>query len=82
MLSTDNWIFVDYFKPGPDLAKAISEKLKKKPKAELVFMKNHGIVIGAGTLSDVKTILESLVERTISHKTVLDNANLLHWIKT
>ena len=45
-------------------------------------MKIAGIVIGAGTLSDVKTILESLVERTISHKTVLDNANPPPLIKT
>jgi rhamnose utilization protein RhaD (predicted bifunctional aldolase and dehydrogenase) len=55
------WIFVDYFKPGADLAKAVSEKLANRPDADVVFMGNHGVVIGGSDVDDVVTTLHTLI---------------------
>lgn len=54
------WIFVDYFKPGADLARAVSEELKNRPDADVVFMGNHGVVIGGMDVDDVVATLNTL----------------------
>lgn len=58
-----NWIFVDYFKPGSDLARAVFEELKKKPDANVVFMGNHGVVIGGENVDDIATLLDMLISK-------------------
>lgn len=55
------WIYVDYFKPGADLARAVSEQLIKKIDADVVFMGNHGIVIGGNDIQGVDTTLSNLI---------------------
>jgi rhamnose utilization protein RhaD (predicted bifunctional aldolase and dehydrogenase) len=55
------WIYVDYFKPGADLARAISRKLAKNPDADVVFLGNHGVVIGGETIDDVNSTLSILL---------------------
>ena len=55
------WIYVDYFKPGADLARAISEKLTNGPDADVVFMGNHGVVIGGRSVDDVAATLHTLI---------------------
>lgn len=57
------WIFVDYFKPGADLARAISEELKKRPTADVVFMGNHGLVIGGASVDEVSIMLSTLIKK-------------------
>jgi rhamnose utilization protein RhaD (predicted bifunctional aldolase and dehydrogenase) len=54
------WIFVDYFKPGADLARAVYEQLRNKPDADVVFMGNHGVVIGGENIDEVTTALHRL----------------------
>lgn len=62
-----NTILVDYYKPGPDLARAIHRGLKQEareecPKhAQVAFLKNHGVVIGSETLEELDLILNSLI---------------------
>ena len=58
---TVNWGFVDYFKPGSDLARAISEEIKNGPDADVLFMGNHGVVIGGANVDDVATLLDTLI---------------------
>lgn len=48
------WIFVDYFKPGADLARAVSAKLTDRPDADIVFLANHGVVIGGNSISSIE----------------------------
>lgn len=55
------WIFVDYFKPGADLARGVFEELKNRPDADVVFMGNHGVVIGGANVDDVATTLHTLI---------------------
>jgi rhamnose utilization protein RhaD (predicted bifunctional aldolase and dehydrogenase) len=55
------WIYIDYFKPGVDLARAISEELANRPGADVVFMANHGVVIGGSSVDDVLDTLHRLI---------------------
>lgn len=54
------WVFVDYYKPGAELAAKVSEKLKLVPDAEVIFLKNHGIVIGAPDTYNLDRILQTI----------------------
>jgi rhamnose utilization protein RhaD (predicted bifunctional aldolase and dehydrogenase) len=56
-----NWDFVDYFQPGPELAKAIFLKLVSNPNPDVVFLKNHGIIIGGEDISGIQEILQNLI---------------------
>jgi rhamnose utilization protein RhaD (predicted bifunctional aldolase and dehydrogenase) len=61
--SADNRLqvaFVQYHKPGPQLAQAIQEALIDKPNANIIFLKNHGIVVGADSIGQMKILLNSL----------------------
>ena len=55
------WIYVDYFKPGADLARAVSEQLTTRTDADVVFLGNHGVVIGGRDVKDVVTTLHTLI---------------------
>jgi len=52
------WAAVDYYKPGSDLAQAISQALIGNPKIQIVFLKNHGIVLGAQSVAELDALLE------------------------
>lgn len=64
MGSLNNWICVDYFKPGAELANAIAKELKFCSGAQIIFMANHGIVVGADCIGGIKKILDQLIRRT------------------
>ena len=55
------WIYVDYFKPGADLARAVSEQLTTRTDADVVFLGNHGVVIGGRDVEDIVTTLHTLI---------------------
>ena len=55
-----NWVFIDYFKPGPDLARAVSQAIASSPEVDTLFLKNHGIVIGGASIKDVEVRIDSL----------------------
>lgn len=56
------WVLVDYHKPGAPLAAAISAALLKNPNAKIILMKNHGVVVGAENIVEVKKIIEKLTQ--------------------
>ena len=56
-----DWIFVDYFKPGAKLAEVIQHEIHKKPSSRVVFMQNHGVIIGAETIDQIDRQLSELV---------------------
>lgn len=60
--NTLNWIIVDYFKPGPDLARAVSEKIGNNSDIDIVLLKNHGLVVGGNSISEVNQIIVSLLD--------------------
>lgn len=66
------YAFVDYCKPGPDLAEALHVTVKSKNNIDIIFLKNHGIVIGADKVEDVRRIINNLLVKTkINPRTML-----------
>jgi rhamnose utilization protein RhaD (predicted bifunctional aldolase and dehydrogenase) len=55
------WVLVDYEKPGKDLAAAINLLLKQQPGIDVLFLKNHGVVIGAEDVAQVKKTVKILL---------------------
>ncbi len=55
-----NATFVNYHKPGPDLAQAIYKRLQKNSTANVILLKNHGIVIGANSIAEIYIFLDSI----------------------
>ncbi len=53
----NNLVFIDYFKPGLQLAKAIYEKIYKNAKSQIVILNNHGIIIGAQNIKTADDLL-------------------------
>lgn len=61
---------VDYYKPGADLALAIDAALIKSPSADVIFLKNHGIVIGGDNVIDVHKKLCNITESLITESLI------------
>ena len=57
------WGIVNYHKPGPELANAAHLELEKKPETNLLFLKNHGVILGAEKLETIENILQILSQR-------------------
>jgi rhamnose utilization protein RhaD (predicted bifunctional aldolase and dehydrogenase) len=55
------WSIVDYFKPGAELARAVSENLLDNLDSNVIFLCNHGVVIGGESVKDIEIILEKLI---------------------
>jgi len=55
------WIYVDYYKPGADLARAVYEQLRDHN--DVVFLANHGVVIGGKDVEEVRANLSLLVRK-------------------
>ncbi|MET1413000.1 class II aldolase/adducin family protein [Roseibium sp. HPY-6] len=52
-----DWVFVGYNKPGAELAAAVHNALCANPGANIVFLKNHGIVLGGESIDDIRGLL-------------------------
>lgn len=74
MNTKKGWACVNYFKPGADLARAIFFAMERVPNIEVVFMVNHGIVIGAESIAGIDNILERLIRLTATTALVADDA--------
>lgn len=56
-----SWNIVDYYKPGAELAAAIGGALAKRSGIDVIFLKNHGVVIGGDDVTQIKSILDGLI---------------------
>ncbi|MBC7621191.1 MAG: class II aldolase [Candidatus Saccharibacteria bacterium] len=56
-----DWVCVDYHKPGADLAEAIYTALTAHSDANVVFMKNHGLVVGGANVDEVRRRLQKII---------------------
>jgi rhamnose utilization protein RhaD (predicted bifunctional aldolase and dehydrogenase) len=57
----NNYAFVDYHKPGEELAEYMALALTQNPAANIIFLKNHGVVIAGETLEVVDDTLKNLL---------------------
>ncbi len=55
------WLALAYHKPGLPLARAVAEGLRRQPDTQIVFLQNHGVVIGAADAGAVDAILRRLL---------------------
>jgi len=55
------WSYIDYFQPGPELAKALFNHLTSTPKVDVVLLKNHGVVIGGENIQSIHSTLQHLL---------------------
>jgi rhamnose utilization protein RhaD (predicted bifunctional aldolase and dehydrogenase) len=65
--------YVDYKKPGPDLAQAISEIFLCSPGTQILFLQNHGIVIGGVDVDEINRILDDLVDKISARSNYIIN---------
>lgn len=56
------WTCVRYLKPGAALAAGAAEALAESPGSNVVFLQNHGVVIGAGSIAEANATLLTLTE--------------------
>jgi rhamnose utilization protein RhaD (predicted bifunctional aldolase and dehydrogenase) len=54
------WAMVDYHKPGPALASAVGTALTQNPNIEVIFLRNHGVVMGGANIAEVSQMLDRL----------------------
>lgn len=57
------WEAVAYQKPGSPLAREIHAVLAKSPNAQVIFLANHGVVVGAADIAEADQILGELTQR-------------------
>ncbi|MDY6484285.1 class II aldolase/adducin family protein [Acinetobacter faecalis] len=62
-----SYAVVDYYKPGEQLASAIGTILENNPTADIVFLQNHGVVIGGDNITNIDKLLNQLTELLVSH---------------
>lgn len=65
LLGDLNWAWVPYIKPGSDLAKFVQRVVKID--TDIVFLANHGLVVGAETAQKALDLL-LLIENKLSRK--------------
>lgn len=54
--------FIEYFKPGSELAQAIDIVIKKEKGIRILFLRNHGIVLGGDSIREIHSMLESVLK--------------------
>ena len=59
--SSVHWGMVDYHKPGASLAAAVSALLVQEKNIDVIFLKNHGVVIGGADVVEVNCVLSRLI---------------------
>lgn len=62
-----HWALIDYQKPGSDLARAIYHEVKRDPNINILFLKNHGVVVGADSVEEVDHLIKELVKAFETH---------------
>jgi rhamnose utilization protein RhaD (predicted bifunctional aldolase and dehydrogenase) len=54
------WALVEYRKPGAPLAAAVNAVLAGSPQIDVIFLQNHGVVIGGADLARIDHLLRAL----------------------
>jgi rhamnose utilization protein RhaD (predicted bifunctional aldolase and dehydrogenase) len=58
--SSINPVIIKYHKPGPELANAMASTLKSNPSANVVLLRNHGIVVGGESTEKIKLAIDEI----------------------
>jgi len=71
-----NFIKIPYKKPGSKIANEIILKLKKNPDANVLFLKNHGVVIASDDLDSLNKILDIIIKKMKNDLIILDDKKI------
>ena len=55
------WDLIDYKKPGNLLAEEISKKMIQNPKTDILFLQNHGIIIGGEDINEIDKTFKGII---------------------
>lgn len=58
-----SWAMVDYYRPGAALAAAVSAVRALRPDANVIFLKNHGVVVGGEDVEEAGNLLDLVIAR-------------------
>jgi hypothetical protein len=62
-----DWTLVDYQRPGEDLARAVHAALQAHYGAQVILLRNHGVILGAHSVAEVVR-LSNLLEQALATK--------------
>ena len=62
-----HWTAVTYKKPGAELAEAVNVAMRTTKNANVVFLQNHGVVIGGTDIAEIDHILKRMTEALCTH---------------
>lgn len=57
------WVWVSYVRPGIPLARAIQAALSEQPNATVLVLANHGLIVCAPSIDEVRTLLREVERR-------------------
>ena len=58
-----SWAWIDYIRPGLPLTQLIQSIIKGKPQINVLMMANHGLVVAADTVEEVRALLVEVEKR-------------------
>lgn len=61
------WVMVDYHKPGAELASAVNCATAQDSDIKIVFLRNHGVVIGGDDVEEINHTLTLLISQLSNH---------------
>lgn len=70
LAGSTRWATVPYRKPGAALAQAVADALTRCPEANVMFLRNHGIILGADDIAEVELLLQDLLTTLKSEELV------------
>lgn len=60
-----SWAWIDYIRPGLPLTQLIQSVIKDKPQIDVLMMANHGLVVAADTVEEVRILLNEVEKRLL-----------------
>ena len=55
------WQWVQYRQPGAQLARSVAVVLDRSPRTNVVFLQNHGILVGGDTIGEIDRLIKALL---------------------
>jgi rhamnose utilization protein RhaD (predicted bifunctional aldolase and dehydrogenase) len=71
-----NWAWVEYVRPGLSLTQSIQSILAQSPRIDVLLLANHGLVIAANTVGDVRSLLYAVEARLLPPCTKMFDPNM------
>ena len=56
-----SWELVEYHRPGARLAEAVAHALRRTPAANVIFLRNHGLIVAGDTIDAVEDDLANIL---------------------